>query len=69
MAEARRVPLVEALCVDAVQPLHALGEVGSCAVDDQVVMRAHQAVGVAVPAVAADRFREELEEEDAIGIA
>jgi hypothetical protein len=69
VAVARRVQLVEALGVDAVQPLHPVGEVGAGAVDDQVVVRSHEAVGVAVPAVAVDRLGQELEEEDAVRVS
>jgi hypothetical protein len=60
------VPLVDALGVDAVQPLHSVGEVGPRAADDEVVVRAHEAVGVAVPAVAVDRLGQDLEEEETV---
>jgi hypothetical protein len=68
VAEPGWVTLVEALGVDAVQPLHAGGEVGLRAVDDEVVVRPHEAVRMAVPAVAVDRLREDFEEEDAVGV-
>jgi hypothetical protein len=61
-----RVAAVEALRVRAVQPLHAVGEVGSRRVDDEVVVRVHEAEGVAAPAVALDRLGQQFEEEDAV---
>jgi hypothetical protein len=60
------VAAVEALRVRAVQPLHAVGEVGARGVDDKVVVRVHEAEGVAVPAVALDRLAQQFEEEDAV---
>jgi hypothetical protein len=62
------VAAVEALRVRAVQPLHAVGEVGSRRVDDEVVVRVHEAEGVTAPAVALDRLGQQLEEEDAVGL-
>jgi hypothetical protein len=60
------VAAVEALRVDAVQPLDAVGQVGAGGIDDEVVVRAHEAEGVAAPAVALDRLGQELEEQDAV---
>jgi hypothetical protein len=60
------VALVEALGVDAVQSLHPVGEVGAAALEDEVVVGAHQAVGVAGPAVAGDRLRQEVEKDQAV---
>ena len=60
------VTAVEALGVDAVEPLHAGGEVGAGGVDDEVVVRVHEAEGVAAPAVALDRLGQQLEEEHAV---
>jgi hypothetical protein len=60
------VAAVEALRVRAVQPLQPVGEVGSRRVDDEVVVRVHEAEGVAAPAVALDRLAQQFEEEDAV---
>lgn len=56
------VPPVEALSVLAVEVLHAVGEPLDRRLDDQVVVRAHEAEGVAVPEVALDCDREHAEE-------
>lgn len=53
---------VEALGVDAVQHVHARGQVGLGRLDDEVVVRAHEAEGVAVPGKALDDVCEESEE-------
>jgi hypothetical protein len=47
---ATAVALVEELCVAAVQPLHACGEVRGRRLDDEVVVGVHQAVPVDDPA-------------------
>jgi hypothetical protein len=62
------VPPVVRLRVDAVQIVQAVGELELGRVDDQVVVRAHQAVAVDSPGVAANRDREQTQEEDAVGV-
>jgi hypothetical protein len=56
------------LRVDAVQVVQATGELELGRVDDQVVVRAHEAVAVDSPAMAADGDREQAQEEDAVGV-
>src|SRR2546421_6643031 len=53
---------VEALCVLSVQQLHPAGEVRHGSLNDQVVVRAHQAVALAEPAADVDNGAEDLEE-------
>jgi tRNA nucleotidyltransferase/poly(A) polymerase len=60
------VAKVEALGVDAVQHVHACGQVCLGRLDDEVVVRAHQAEGVAAPRIALDDVREEYEEQATI---
>jgi hypothetical protein len=62
------VPSVVRLRVDAVQVVEAAGELKLGRVDDQVVVRPHEAVGVNAPFVPADRDDEEAQEEDAVGV-
>ena len=59
---------VEALRIDAVQILHPVREPLDGRLDDEVVVRAHQAERVALPAVAADDEREQAQEVEAVGI-
>jgi hypothetical protein len=59
---------VEALCVDAVQVLHPGRELLDGRLDDEVVVRAHEAERMALPAVAPDHQREQSEEVQAVGI-
>jgi hypothetical protein len=59
---AAAVPSVEALCVDAIQLSHSNREVGLRCFDQQVVVVAHQAVGVAEPGEAVDDAGERCEE-------
>ena len=56
------VTLVERLGVEAVQPLHAGGEVRDLGREDEVVMRVHQAVRVQPPGVLLAREQEQVEE-------
>ena len=58
--------LVEALRVDAVQPLHPAGEVGAARFEHEVEVRGHQADRVDLPVVAGDAEFEECEEEAAV---
>jgi hypothetical protein len=60
------VAAVEALRVDAVQPLHAGGEGIPPRRNDEVVVVPHQAEHAAAPLVARDHVDEELEEGEAI---
>jgi hypothetical protein len=60
------VAQVEALGVDPVQDVHASGEVRPGRLDDQVVVRIHEAERVAAPGIALDDVREEREEPKAI---
>jgi hypothetical protein len=53
------VPLVEPLGVQAVEAVHAVGEVGPSRVGDDVVVGVHQDEGVDVPAPAACGLGEE----------
>jgi hypothetical protein len=56
------VSLVEALRVDAVEALHAAGEERAGGLDDDVVVRAHQAEGVRPPVATVDDGAEEAQE-------
>jgi len=60
------VSLVEALCVEAIEALHPAGEERACGLDDEVVVRAHQAEGVGTPVAAVDHAGEEAEERAAV---
>jgi hypothetical protein len=60
------VTSVEALRILAIQPVHACRELAASGVEDQVVVRAHQAEGVATPLVLDDCFDEEPKERAAI---
>ncbi len=60
------VPEVEGLRVDAVEHAHSLGEPFAASLDDEVIVVAHQAEGVAGPVVANDDAREKCEEEPAV---
>src|SRR4051812_28655162 len=51
------MPAIEALRVFTVQVLHPCGQPLDRRLDDQVVVRAHQAEGVAIPEVAPDDER------------
>jgi hypothetical protein len=59
---------VVALGVDAVQHVHAGGQVGSASLHDEVVVRGHQAEGVAAPGEALDDVREEREKAKPVGV-
>ena len=65
---AAAVALIEQLGVAAVEALHAGRELGRRRFDDQVVVRAHEAVGVDVPVVLAFDDAEEVEEVEAIEV-
>jgi hypothetical protein len=56
------------LRVHAVQVVQATGQLELGRVDDQVVVRAHEAVAVDSPAVAADGDRQQAQEADAVGV-
>jgi hypothetical protein len=60
------VPLVEGSGVAAVQVAHALVEVGLRRLDEEVVVVAHQAADLHLPAVAALDAAEDVEEDDAV---
>jgi hypothetical protein len=60
------VAVVEGGRVEAVQPLHPVRELGLAALDHEVEVVAHQAVGVAAPAVPVDHAGEELEKEQPV---
>src|SRR5438094_1656835 len=60
------VPLVEGSSVAAVQVAHALVEVGLRRLDEEVVVVAHQAADLHLPAVAALDAAEDVEEDDAV---
>jgi hypothetical protein len=55
------VASVEALGVDLIEPLHAACQVGLGGFDKQVVVIAHQAVGVESPALLGDLAAEQIE--------
>jgi hypothetical protein len=57
---------VEGLCVAAVQTAHARRELLSGRLDDEVVVVAHQAAGVQLPAVLVDDSRQDPEVEQPI---
>ena len=54
--------LVEAARIDAVQPLHGRGEPHRFRLDQQVIVRAHQAVGDEPPAEPGGRDAERVQE-------
>jgi hypothetical protein len=58
--------LVEAARIAAVEVAHSVGEVGLECLDNQVVVRAEEAVGMDPPGIPADDTVEELEEETAV---
>jgi hypothetical protein len=58
--------MVEGGRVEAVQPLHPVGEPGLAALDHEVEVVSHQAVGVAAPAVPVDHAGEDREEEQPV---
>ena len=62
------VPPVEALGVDAVQVLHAVRQSLGGRLQDEVVVRAHQAERMAVPPVSPDDEAEQTEEQQAVVI-
>jgi hypothetical protein len=59
---------VEGLRVDPIQPAHAADKVGFGGLDQEVIMIAHQAVGVAAPALLMNFLCQSLEEGVAIGV-
>ena len=65
---AAAVALVEQLRVAAVQPLHARGEVRGRRLDDEVVVRVHQAVPVDGPAELACHHAQQVQEVDAVDV-
>jgi hypothetical protein len=62
------VPLVEPARVRAVQVTHPVGEVRLRGLEDEVVVRSEQAVGVEAPVVAVDHAPKEVEEDAAIAV-
>lgn len=62
------VPEVEVTCVAAVQPVHPLGEIGLGAAEQQVVVRAHQAVAEALDPELQERPAEQREKHAAIDV-
>jgi len=62
------VRLIEAPCVVAVQLPHSVRQLLSRGFEDEVVVRAHQAVGAAVPVEGNDREAQELEEIESVKI-
>jgi hypothetical protein len=65
---AEAVALVEPARVGAVQVAHAVGEVRLGCLEDEVVVRSEQAVGVEAPAVAPDHPPKQVEEDLAIAV-
>jgi hypothetical protein len=59
---------VEALRVDAVQPVDPARERRLSRIDDCVVVRAHQAEGVTAPAESSDRRCEKPDERSVVGV-
>jgi hypothetical protein len=62
------VPLVEAESMDAVQALHPEPQLRDGRVDDEVVVRRHQAERVDGPVEAGDALSEQTEEGQAVGV-
>jgi hypothetical protein len=62
------VPLVEAESMDAVQALHPQPQLRNGRVDDEVVVRRHQAERVDGPVEAGDALSEQAEEGQAVGV-
>jgi hypothetical protein len=60
------VALVERRGVEAVQPFHPVRERRLAALDHEVIVVAHQAVGMAAPAEAVEHPLEEEDEEDPV---
>lgn len=60
------VAVVEGGCVEAVQPFHPIGERGLPALDHEVEVVAHQAVGMAAPTKPLDRADEERHEQQPV---
>jgi hypothetical protein len=65
---AAAVTLVEELRVAAVQPLHARGEVLCRRLEDEVVVRVHQAVPVDDPAELARHHAQQVQEVEAVDV-
>ena len=65
---ATTVTVVEELRVAAVQALHSFGQVRCRCLDDEVVMRAHEAVRVHLPAKSVGDHREQVEEVDPVDV-
>jgi hypothetical protein len=62
------VPFVEELRVAAVEAVHAGGELGRGRLDDEVVVGAHQAVGLDAPVELARADRQQVEEVDPVDV-
>jgi len=65
---ATTVAVVEELRIAAVEALHSLGQVRCRGLDDEVVVRAHEAVRVHLPAKLAGDHREQVEEVDPVDV-
>src|SRR5205823_8032429 len=62
------VVAIEELRVAAVQRLHAAGQIGDLALDHEVVVRAHHAEAVALPAASLADGREQTDEAVVVGV-
>jgi hypothetical protein len=62
------VPLVEPERVDAVEPLHPSPKLRNRRLDDEVVVRRHQAEGVNGPTEAVDAIHQQPEEAQTVGL-
>ena len=60
------VPTIERLRVDAIEKLHPTRQVGIRRLDEQVIVVAHQAVGMADPAVPHNHIAQHLQKPVAI---
>jgi hypothetical protein len=62
------VAAVETLGVRHVEALHPATEIGFRGLDEQVIVVAHQAIGVATPMVLFDLASEQVEKPHAVGV-
>ena len=61
--------VIESLCVDTVEKLHALGEVCSWCLDEQMVVVRHQAVCVTDPTEPGDHTTQHIEELKTVAVS
>ena len=62
------MPPVKGLCIDTVQPQHAVTEVGLGRFQEEMIVIDHQAVGIASPVLLGHLPREQVDEAGAIAV-